>query len=243
MLLNSAEQKAPWYGALELAPGSAIWQGSIGDGAIHRHFAAQAVLAQEPVGVIDALGDRHSARCILIDPFAPHRLEPTEHAVSIYVEPVRRGPAAALEALLAPARRSDSVVILAAPGTPPFWSAWLNNPASVRLRLDPKLEEILAQIDASLPDDTLTVAAAASQCGLSEDRFRHYFAEEVGISYRRYQTWRRIVAAVISLQSGCNVTSAAHQAGFADAAHFARTLKSTFGITASQTLIAKHPEI
>jgi AraC-like DNA-binding protein len=56
----------------------------------------------------------------------------------------------------------------------------------------------------------------------------------MGLPFRRYLLWRRVQRAFVALKAGDDVTTAAHMAGFADAAHFARTLKAMFGVTATQ---------
>ncbi len=45
-----------WDGTLELGSTWAVWRGAVGDTALHRHFAAQAVLSAEPLEVQDAEG-------------------------------------------------------------------------------------------------------------------------------------------------------------------------------------------
>jgi hypothetical protein len=53
-----------WHGQLELGDRWAVWRGSIGDSVPHRHLAAQLVLADTPVGVVDGLGrSTPLARC------------------------------------------------------------------------------------------------------------------------------------------------------------------------------------
>jgi len=98
----------------------------------------------------------------------------------------------------------------------------------------------MCDIDAALPEPP-PLAAAAASAGLSVERFRHLFARDVGLTYGRYVLWGRLRLAAAELLAGQDVTTAAHSAGFADAAHFARTLKTIFGVTASQTLLAAHP--
>jgi AraC-like DNA-binding protein len=44
--------------------------------------------------------------------------------------------------------------------------------------------------------------------------------------------WRKLERAAHLLAQGSTLTSAAHGAGFADQSHFARAMRSHFGITA-----------
>ena len=69
--------------------------------------------------------------------------------------------------------------------------------------------------------------------GLSPDRFRHIFARDMNLPYRRYRLWLRLQTAVAHAQSGASLTEAAHAAGFADSSHLTRTFREMFGIAPS----------
>ncbi len=77
----------------------------------------------------------------------------------------------------------------------------------------------------------LSLAQVAAAVNLSPSRLRHLFVEEVGISYRGYVLWRRILVAVDAMMRDRSWTDAAHEAGFADSAHLSRTFRRTFGIS------------
>src|SRR3989344_9423256 len=114
-----------WAGALELSSTWAIWRGAVGDAAVHRHFAAQAVLGAEPLTVQDAKGRGVSAHCVLIDPLTPHRLAAAPSAELIFLEPSRY-VAAELEAKLRQIRQTRALAVLrGAPGEE-FWAGWLS---------------------------------------------------------------------------------------------------------------------
>lgn len=82
----------------------------------------------------------------------------------------------------------------------------------------------------------MPAAAMAATVGLSASRFQHLFTDEVGVPFRRYRAWHRLRAAIREVVQGNNYTAAAHAAGFADQAHFARNFRRTFGAPASQGL-------
>lgn len=73
----------------------------------------------------------------------------------------------------------------------------------------------------------------AASLGLSASRFRHLFAEQSAIPFRRYRMWRRIVSAMETLHTVDNLTYAAMEAGFTDSAHFNRCFRNTFGVNPS----------
>ncbi|WP_020087736.1 helix-turn-helix domain-containing protein [Hyphomicrobium zavarzinii] len=84
--------------------------------------------------------------------------------------------------------------------------------------------------------DAMPAADVARSVGLSSSRFQHLFAEEVGVPFRRFRVWQRLRAAIGEIVAGSTFTEAAHAAGFADQAHFARQFRLTFGAPASPSL-------
>ena len=224
-----------WQGQLRLGDCWAAWQGQVGDGELHRHFAAQAILSDRPVRVCDVHGGRVEALCVLINPLTRHKIESGGDALLVYVEPGRHvGPEA--EELLSLVRRASSIAIVGPAESGQFWTQWLASPPTADNALDPRLASALERIESRLPLGAIPLQIAAETSGLSAERFRHLFADEVGIPYKRFVLWRRLRLAAAGLAAGQDVTTAAHGAGFSDSAHFARTLKSTFGVTASQAL-------
>jgi AraC family transcriptional regulator len=97
---------------------------------------------------------------------------------------------------------------------------------------DPRVQKIAAYVAARL-DGPITLASAAKSVGLSPGRVRHLFVEETGLPFRTYLLWLRIMKAVGVFAGGGSLTQAAHEAGFADSAHFSRTFRRMFGIPAA----------
>jgi AraC-like DNA-binding protein len=229
-----------WRGELRMGDRWAAWRGDVGEGALHRHFAAQAILADRPVRVFDQHGQRTEAECVLIDPLTPHRIEPGPQALLVYLEPgAHLDPIA--DALLRPVRAAGSRSILRSQDNA-FWERWLAAAHRPPESLDQRLADALDGLDRELGAGPIPLQVIAARAALSADRFRHLFAEQMGLPYRRYLLWRRLRLAALEIVRGSDATTAAHAAGFADAAHFARTLKSTFGVTASRALLASRTE-
>ncbi len=95
---------------------------------------------------------------------------------------------------------------------------------------DPRICRVIAwaaeQIDAPISlSDALAVG------GLSASRLRHLFVEQTGLPFKTYLLWLRLTRAVECFAAGASLTQVAHQAGFADSAHFSRTFRRMFGIT------------
>lgn len=80
--------------------------------------------------------------------------------------------------------------------------------------------------------DAVTMSEIAEAVHLSPERFRHLFLQETGIRFRPYVLWLRMEVAVALYGAGSNLTEASHAGGFADSAHFSRTFKRMFGVTA-----------
>lgn len=78
---------------------------------------------------------------------------------------------------------------------------------------------------------SVSASMAASHINLSESRFLHLFKQQIGIPFRRYLLWARLIDTIDAIVSGNDLTMAAHLGGFADSAHFSRTFRRNFGLT------------
>src|SRR3546814_21048511 len=109
-------------GRLGIGDFLACWSGSVGDTIPHRHFAAQAVFADDPVEVIDSPAQRYTGRCLLIEPEDVHCLLPASDAELWYVEPtIQFGPPTDLKARL----HGVQQVHVTSDRGHGFWKAWL----------------------------------------------------------------------------------------------------------------------
>jgi AraC family transcriptional regulator len=79
----------------------------------------------------------------------------------------------------------------------------------------------------------LTLEEVANEACLSPSRFRHLFVEQTGTALRPYVLWRRFLLAWEIVMRGGSLSTAAHSAGFADAAHLTRTSHRMFGFPPS----------
>lgn len=97
---------------------------------------------------------------------------------------------------------------------------------------DERILRAIAYIKAHL-DRPLTLDEVAAEAFLSPSRFRHLFVEQTGVGLRPYLLWRRFLHVWELLMKGETLSTAAHAAGFADAAHLTRTSRSMFGFPPS----------
>jgi AraC-like DNA-binding protein len=102
-------------------------------------------------------------------------------------------------------------------------------------RVDPRVRRVLTHLK-SHPGEPqeLALPRLAAVAGLSPSRFMHLFTESVGVPLRPYVLWLRLQRAAGELMRGASVTQAAHEAGFADAAHLTRTFRRMLGTKPSE---------
>ena len=87
----------------------------------------------------------------------------------------------------------------------------------------------------------LTLDEVAREACLSPGRFRHLFVEQTGTALRPYVLWRRFLRAWEVVMRGGSISTAAHSAGFADAAHLTRTSNKMFGFPPSALQLNANP--
>lgn len=76
-----------------------------------------------------------------------------------------------------------------------------------------------------LPIKKVSLETIADGVYLSQSRFVTLFKQNVGVPFRRYLMWQRLLEAVKQVTSGTSLTEAARESGFADSAHLSRTFK------------------
>jgi len=117
-------------------------------------------------------------------------------------------------------------------------SGLLVNTSTVK---DMRIKTLLTKLDQCLNDFCIKpshwkASEVAEQLALSESRFLHLFKDELGIAWRPYLLWRRIMCAIYALMNNKTATEAAHIAGFSDSAHLSRTFRNNFGMTIRQAI-------
>ncbi len=105
--------------------------------------------------------------------------------------------------------------------------------------VDKRIQRLLTELNQCLHGDCIKpsnwrASEVASQLALSESRFLHLFSDELGIAWRPYLLWRRMMCAIQAMINNSSATEAAHLAGFSDSAHLSRTFRNSFGMTIRQ---------
>jgi AraC-like DNA-binding protein len=109
-------------------------------------------------------------------------------------------------------------------------------------RIDERVTRVLAAIRAS-DDLRMSIEDAAAMAFLSPSRFAHLFKQQLGLPFRRYMLWRKLTRAMLVIGREHTISTAAHEADFADAAHLTRTFYQMFGLPPSVMMRGEFFEI
>jgi AraC-like DNA-binding protein len=108
------------------------------------------------------------------------------------------------------------------------------------VRIHPRVNRVLKHLREELGvSHDFSLKTLSGLSGLSSSRFMHVFTESVGVPLRPYILWLRLQRACCDLIAGDSATSAAHNAGFSDAAHLTRTFRKMLGMTPTDLALRK----
>ncbi len=237
-----------WGGRLFLAPGVFLYVGPGGVADEHAHHAVQFVWASEGELTLRWPARRTRVRAALVPANLPHSFEAQgQPLVLMLVE--RHGPRGA--ALERRAREGlghellESLSGLKFPSLeagPEEAMAWCERvftalgATSTGVEVPSRgIRRAIAYVESAL-DTVPSLEVAAARASVSPTRLTHRFSAEVGIPFRRFVLWARLKRAVEETRRGANLTEAAVEAGFSDAAHFSRTFRAMFGLSPSTVL-------
>lgn len=96
-------------------------------------------------------------------------------------------------------------------------------------RSDPKLEEIIAYVNANLDKD-LTLGSIARRFYMSKSYLMHKFKEMTGYSAHRYIQQKRLIQAAELIKEGVPVVEAGQRSGYGDYSAFLRAFKKFYGV-------------
>ena len=109
-------------------------------------------------------------------------------------------------------------------------------------RLDQRVSRVLTAIRGS-DELRMSIDDAAAMAFLSPSRFAHLFKQQVGLPFRRYMLWRKLTRAMLIIGREKTISTAAHEADFADAAHLTRTFYQMVGLAPSVLMQGEFFEI
>ncbi|NBF02755.1 helix-turn-helix domain-containing protein [Pseudomonas sp. Fl5BN2] len=221
---------SPWSGELWLGHDFGLIHGTMGCTAPHAHYAHQLIIAPEQPVTLELDGTRQTGHYLFIEALHRHAIiQAPDRVFTVYAEP-----------LLLTAESLQMAVRDAAPSLPGLEAALRRCPRQPIA--DRRVARALMVLDTA-PGDKVAATQLAVQANVSLSQLERLFARDVGLPVRRLVLWRRLRLAMALLLGGQAITQAAHGAGFADTAHFCRTLKALFGVTASQALKTLRPRL
>lgn len=106
--------------------------------------------------------------------------------------------------------------------------------AGPRPAVHPTVRRLIARLNATPLADTPSLTELAAELEISPSRLRHVLKDSLGVTFRGYLRWLRLVRASEAILQGQPLTDAAFVAGFYDAAHMTRTFREMLGVTPSE---------
>jgi AraC-like DNA-binding protein len=223
-----------WQGEFHFGEWWGAFRGAAGDNHPHAHASLQICLAhQKDVILTDAEGRPLTGRALIVPPKVTHTLEKNEALTLILIEPQTALARTLLDAVGAseitglPDSVADQIDIHGSLGS--CLEHLLRTLPRPAREIDARLQKAIDHLDAELEDGSLRSAAIAS--GLSESRLRALAVEQLTVPLSKWIIWRKIRQACQALARGSDLADAALAGGFADQAHFTRTMKQVIGIT------------
>ncbi|OIN44449.1 AraC family transcriptional regulator [Pseudomonas azotoformans] len=206
---------AEWSGRLWLGRDYGLIVGELGRTAPHAHYAHQLMVSKGSPFTVSLDGQITTAHRLFIPSRQTHAILDAQGEVTVlYAEPAMFDIAPLLHTDLS----QDALHQLPR-----------------RSLEDPRLERALCALDQQLTGK-VSAQALAQAAHLSLSQLERLFAHQLGLPVRRLVLWRRLRIALQLALAGGTLTEAAHGAGFADSAHFSRTMKQLFGVTAAASL-------
>jgi AraC-like DNA-binding protein len=210
-------KSAAWSGELALGPMSAVFVGQGGITPSHASVAHKVVLGAHHVEITGVHGTQHT----FVKAGTRHKMLARDANIIMIILDARRFSEASARGL-AKSLNDRPPSSLSAPDIVAGLSELPQNPLPSRIN---------TAID--LIDQTSCVAEAATLFDLSEGQFSRLVKRHLGTPPQKWKNWLMLRRALDRIVDGCDVTSAAFEAGFADASHFSRSCYQHFGIRPS----------
>lgn len=259
MVVRAKQGIIPWLGRAHIGLGWAAFLGKTGDNRAHAHHALQVVVGFGSPARIWTNGKVIAVNAAVVPSDVIHALLPSNSDVGLLYIDSESNTARELMRQLAGASPGPYGEIWHVPtvnavqvacaferavsGHPQGLQALLGELIAQRNKAPETVPAQLENVDATLARVVERLHCAehlnfkavelAAWAHLSTSRFGHRFRDYTGMPLRPYLRWLRLQKAAASIVAGASATTAAHAAGFADAAHLSRTFARHFGIAPS----------
>ncbi len=223
-----------WSGTGRLRPGVLEIEGPLGSLPRHAHHSVQVAVAHQGTFVIEDLqGRRRRTNAAIVPAGQPHAFRAAgAWGVVAHVEPRSRLGAELLALVDDPSNAGawHHAGQAMTKGHTAYEEGRLRFPApTAHASLHPAVAAACTRLQAELDSRPVRLRDLAAAVHLSESRLSHLFAQDLGITFRAYVRWLRLLRATAAVAQGESLTEAAHLAGFTDSSHLTRTCRRTFG--------------
>lgn len=238
--------------AVGLLPSMVALQGKGSVTPPHRHHGMHLLLAREGELTVSITGEERITAGVLTPPQLEHAVDADGITMMLFFVDPESVPGKRLERRLGgqPAWLDEAARQALLAELPPVpdgeaLRAWMRHTLG-HLEVDvegprtmhPKVKRVLGLLEDARLDPAPSLEDFADRVGLAPSRLRSAFTESTGTTWRAYLRWLRLQRAASALSAGVAANEAAITAGFFDAAHMARTFRSTYGIS-SRTLMGR----
>jgi AraC-like DNA-binding protein len=216
-----------------LRPGVPELEGPLGSLPRHSHHSVQVAVAHRGTFVIeDRQGRRLSTNAAIVPADQPHAFSAAGGwGVVAHVEPHSSLGAELIELVEDPShvRAWQRAGQTLTQGHSAYVEGRLRSPGNTSHALHPGVAAARTRLQAELDSRPIRLRDLAATVHMSESRLSHLFAQDLGITFRAYVRWLRLLRATSAVAQGSSLTEAAHLAGFTDSSHLTRTCRRTFG--------------
>lgn len=222
-----------WHGEFYFGDYWAAFRGGTQDNSLHAHAAIQICLSVDmPIILHTAAGNRIEGHALLIKPGVQHRLLPNNKIMLVFFEPHSSFGQHILNELGTEIgelpTKIANIILLDGPIQHSLDAvfAWHELP---RAAVDQRLVRALRHLKKG--EEGRSFKDAAESVGLSAPRLRALAKEQLGVPLTKLLAWHQLNRAAKELAKGATLAEAAYAAGYADQAHFTRSMRSLVGLT------------
>lgn len=222
-----------WRGEFYFGDFWAAFRGGTQDNSLHAHAAIQICLSTDNTAVLENLeGEKVEGHTLVIKPGIQHKLCPISRIMLVFIEPHSAFGQYLLREVNADIGKLPAEIGEAINTNEPLEHALDDVFALLgipRIAVDPRLIQALRHLKKD--SAVRSFSEAASSVGLSAPRLRALAKEQLGVPLTKLLAWHQLNRAAKELAGGASLADAAYAAGYADQAHFTRSMRSLVGVT------------